>query len=160
MYDAVLRIIRLGISIGEVWLCYQLMYLMILEKEYLRKKDKVIIWGNILILGYLLGVNRSASFFSHVMFLFCIIVTISCVWIVNWKALLLIVSVVLLYYTVISLLDFVLAFISMELLKKSFANIVFVHAKTWWPIVIYGFSRLLIGGIIFGLYRKTEDIHR
>lgn len=49
MYDAVLRIIRLGISIGEVWLCYQLMYLMILEKEYLRKKDKVIIWGNILI---------------------------------------------------------------------------------------------------------------
>ena len=45
MYDAVLRIIRLGISIGEVWLCYQLMYLMILEKEYLRKKDKVIILG-------------------------------------------------------------------------------------------------------------------
>ena len=65
MYDAVLRIIRLGISIGEVWLCYQLMYLIVLEKEYLRKRDKVIIWGNILILGCLLAINRNAVFFLH-----------------------------------------------------------------------------------------------
>ncbi|MFQ8900295.1 MAG: hypothetical protein ACLR71_21150 [[Clostridium] scindens] len=41
MYDAVLRIIRLGISIGEVWLCYQLMYLMILEKSILGRKTKL-----------------------------------------------------------------------------------------------------------------------
>lgn len=160
MYDAVLRIIRLGISIGEVWLCYQLMYLMILEKEYLRKKDKVIIWGNILILGYLLEVNRSVSFFSHVMFLFCIIVTISCVWIVNRKVLLLIFSVVFLYYTLISLMDFVFAFISMELLQQNFTNMVFVRAETWWPLIIYLFSRLLIGGGIFYLYKKIEDISK
>ena len=119
MYDAVLRIIRLGISIGEVWLCYQLMYLIVLEKEYLRKKDKVIIWGNILILGCLLAINRNAVFFSIIMFLFCVIVTVTCVWIVNRKNVLLIFSVIFLYYTLISLMDFVFAFVSMEFLKQN-----------------------------------------
>lgn len=139
MYDAVLRIIRLGISIGEVWLCYQLMYLIVLEKEYLRKRDKVIIWGNILILGCLLAINRNAVFFSIIMFLFCVIVTVTCVWIVNRKNVLLIFSVIFLYYTLISLMDFVFAFVSMEYLKQNFLNMIFVHADTWWPLIIYLF---------------------
>lgn len=160
MYDAVLRIIRLGISIGEVWLCYQLMYLMILEKEYLRKKDKVIIWGNILILGCLLAINRNAVFFSIIMLLFCVIVTVICVWIVNRKNVLLIFSVIFLYYILISLMDFVFAFVSMEYLKQNFLNMIFVHADTWWPLIIYLFSRLLIGGGIFYLYKKIDDIHK
>ena len=141
MYDAVLRIIQLGISIGEVWLCYQLM-------------------GNILILGCLLAINRNAVFFSIIMLLFCVIVTVTCVWIVNRKNVLLIFSVIFLYYTLISLMDFVFAFVSMEYLKQNFLNMIFVHADTWWPLIIYLFSRLLIGGGIFYLYKRIDDIHK
>ena len=92
------------------------------------------------------------------MLLFCVIVTVTCVWIVNRKNVLLIFSVIFLYYTLISLMDFVFAFVSMEFLKQNFLNMIFAHADTWWPQLIYIFSRLLIGGGILYLYKKIDDL--
>ena len=34
------------ISVWEIWMMYYLLFQMILEKEYLRKRDKGVIWGS------------------------------------------------------------------------------------------------------------------
>ena len=79
MREVVLQGVLAATSIWEIWLVYQIVYITILEKEYLGKKEKIIIWGNIIVLGSLLAVNRSVAFFSYVMLIFSIIVTSLCV---------------------------------------------------------------------------------
>ena len=86
MREVVLQGVLATTSIWEIWLVYQIVYITILEKEYLGKKEKIIIWGNIIVLGSLLAVNRSVAFFSYVMLIFSIIVTSLCVWSIKRKA--------------------------------------------------------------------------
>lgn len=55
-------IVLILLSICEVWMCYQVLYRTVLEKEHLRKWQKVLIWGNILGAGIILGINRKLLF--------------------------------------------------------------------------------------------------
>ena len=71
-------IVLILLSICEVWMCYQVLYRTVLEKEHLRKWQKVLIWGNITVLGILMGINRKIIFFSTLMFAFSILVTWLC----------------------------------------------------------------------------------
>ena len=70
-------IVLILLSICEVWMCYQVLYRTVLEKEHLRKWQKVLIWGNILGAGTLLGINRKIIFFSSTMFIFIILLRCS-----------------------------------------------------------------------------------
>lgn len=79
VYAAVLQGILFIISIFEVWLCYQLIYNLIIEKKYLRLKEKMISGANIVVLGAMLAFNRSYVFYSYMMFGLCVIVTSLCV---------------------------------------------------------------------------------
>lgn len=47
------------ISCFEIWMCYQILYRTVLEKRYLQTWQKILIWGNILGMGIVLGVNRN-----------------------------------------------------------------------------------------------------
>lgn len=58
-------IVLILLSICEVWMCYQVLYRTVLEKEHLRKWQKVLIWGNILGAGIILGINRKLLFFLY-----------------------------------------------------------------------------------------------
>lgn len=78
-------IVLILLSIFEVWMCYQVLYRTVLEKKYLRNWQKVLIWGNILGAGILLGINRKIIFFSITMFVFIILTTLLCAWIVERK---------------------------------------------------------------------------
>ena len=51
------------LSMFEVWLCYQLLYLTLLEKEYLNVKEKIVIWVNIVVWGAAVSYNRNFMFF-------------------------------------------------------------------------------------------------
>lgn len=64
MYEAVLQGILFAVSIFEVWLCYQLFYYLIIEKEYLCPKEKIIGGVNIVVLGAMLAFNRDYVFFQ------------------------------------------------------------------------------------------------
>lgn len=64
------------ISCFEIWMCYQILYRTVLEKRYLQTWQKILIWGNILGMGIVLGVNRNIFFFSNSMLWNCIIFTI------------------------------------------------------------------------------------
>lgn len=113
-------IVLILLSICEVWMCYQVLYRTVLEKEHLRKWQKVLIWGNILAAGILLGINRKLLFFSITMFVFVISITLFCAWIEERKNMLIKIEIIILYYTILALLDFFCRFISMEMIGKQF----------------------------------------
>lgn len=67
------------ISTFEIWLLYQLLFGTVLDKEYLLKREWGIIWGNIAVMGVLLGINRSLTFFSQDIFVICIVFNCICI---------------------------------------------------------------------------------
>ena len=130
-------IVLILLSICEVWMCYQVLYRTVLEKEHLRKWQKVLIWGNILGAGTLLGINRKIIFFSSTMFIFIILATLLCAWIVERKNMLIKIEIITLFYTILALFDFFCGFITMEVIGKQF----------W--IEIYKFSQSMVQCALF-----------
>ncbi len=157
MNEIAIKILRLAISVGEVWLCYQTAYITLLEYNHLNIKRKVFIWVNIFILGILLAGNRSVIFFSKTMLWFCIIVTSACIWIVKRKQIFLIFVTTLLYYTLAAVLDMFFAFISMDFLKENFIYDVYIYALSFMSVNIFICSRLIIWSLIQLL--KGKDIY-
>lgn len=134
-------IVLILLSICEVWMCYQVLYRTVLEKEHLRKWQKVLIWGNILGAGTLLGINRKIIFFSSTMFIFIILATLLCAWIVERKNMLIKIEIITLFYTILALFDFFCGFITMEVIGKQF----------W--IEIYKFSQSMVQCALFLILR-------
>lgn len=73
------------ISCFEIWMCYQILYRTVLEKRYLQTWQKILIWGNILGMGIVLGVNRGIFFLSSAILWLCIFYTIVVAVILNVK---------------------------------------------------------------------------
>ena len=130
-------IVLILLSICEVWMCYQVLYRTVLEKKYLRNWQKVLVWGNILGAGILLGINRKILFFSSTMFVFIILSTLLCAWIVEKKNMLIKIEIIILFYTILALMDFFCGFISMEIIGKQF-----------WE-EIYKFSQSMVQCVLF-----------
>lgn len=128
--------------------------------EYLGRKEKIIIWGNIIVLGSLLAVNRSASFFSRTMFLFCVLVMSLCVLLVKRKDWITVTGVVFAGYILIAVLDFLFAFISMDFLQMDFKHVVYIRATSYWKSAIYVVSRAIIWCVICVLKRKKAEAYR
>ena len=115
----ILSFIQILISCWEVWICYELLYSTLLEKEYLRKKDKALIYGNILIWGGLLAYNHTLAFFSRGVLYTSVAVTGLCVCAVMKRNRILIIGMVTLYYSLVAVLDFFVAFSSMYYLTET-----------------------------------------
>ena len=103
-------IVLILLSIFEVWMCYQVLYRTVLEKKYLRNWKKVLIWGNILGVGLLLGVNRSMFFFSSLMSASCLLITIVVVLAINGKPKWLVFEITAIYFLLVALSDFFFSF--------------------------------------------------
>ena len=136
-------IVLILLSIFEVWMCYQVLYRTALEKKCLRKWKLLLIWGNILVSGTLLGINRKIIFFSNTMFIFIILATLLCAWIVERKNMLIKIEIITLFYTILALLDFFCGFITMEVIGKQF----------W--IEIYKFSQSMLQCVLFLIPRAV-----
>lgn len=146
------------ISIGEVWMCYQFMYLTVLKKEYMTKAEGMMSWINVIVLGSLLSVNRLTSFYSMIMLIFCIIVTSVFIGAIQRKDFLWIVGMNMLFYSLLAWLDLLFAFISMEFLQGKFRFMVYMRATTYINIGIYFISRLIVGAMLYLVYKKKTMI--
>lgn len=71
------------ISTFEIWLLYQLLFGTVLDKEYLLKREWGIIWGNIAVMGVLLGINRGILFFSQDIFVISVVSTCICIFFIK-----------------------------------------------------------------------------
>lgn len=157
MGDILLWGAQIIIALFEVWLCYQFLFVTVLENERLDKKEKIVEWGNIVVVGVMLAINRRIIFFSHTAFLLCIIVTSIClIWIVRVNFILNL-GIVTLYFSLISLLDILFAFLSMILLQQQFENKVYLTISIW-QIIIFCMSRMIIFICVFLMRRKAFEM--
>lgn len=154
METGIRQFMMIGISIFEVWLCYQWLFYTEMKKEYFYSKDKIFMGISILIIGSLLGINRTIFFFSLAIFILTLVLTSFSIGIVKRKENILMISLVLNYYTLVALVDFFFAFVSMIFLKQNFFSDVFLYSETWYPVLIFSCSRIFI--FIIFMYIKNK----
>lgn len=154
--EIVKNMLQAAIAFFEIWLCYQMMFFLVIEKQYLTKKEKGIVLSNVIVLGMMLTINRNLAFFSHYMFLFCVLSTVLCVWGIKRKDFLLIVGSVTLYYASVSLVDFFFAFGSTTFLKQEFYQAVYINSTSICQILIFICSRVSIAAGVYLLQKKKE----
>ncbi len=70
------KVLLLFLSLWEVWMYYQFLYAVCIEKEQLLKWQRIMIQISIWSTGVLMAINRSFLFFSNTMFLFTIILVV------------------------------------------------------------------------------------
>ena len=134
----------IGISLFEVGMLYWLLCGTVLEKRYFQKKDWVILCVNIVSVGVGEGINRSLLFFSQNIFLVSVVFTCICVVAINGQNKLLKTIIVILYYTIVALIDFFVAFMCMTVLRNEFENIVYVYANSFMESMLFICARLII----------------
>lgn len=147
---------QLILALFEVWLCYQLLFSTVIDRDALGVIGKSAVWLNILSVGMLLASNRNGAFFSRLMFIFCIVVTwLFVIGIVRGKVLLSL-GIVISYYAISALLDLLFAFGSMFFLKSRFENSIYFEARSLHQIVIFICTRMLIAFVIYRIHKNKE----
>lgn len=158
LYPMLLTGIQITISIWEMWMCYEILYMTVLDKKYADKKETIIRWANIFVVGSLLGINRLIAFFSRTMLGLVVILTIMCMYGIKRKKVVLSAGIVFVYFEFIAILDFILAFISMEFIKEQFEHVIYIYALTWQKVLIYFFTRGIILLGIVNIKKREESI--
>lgn len=153
MGDILLWSVQIVIALFEVWLCYQFLFVTVLENERLDKKEKIVEWGNIVVVGIMLSMNRSILLFSQTMFVFLIVFTSICVVYINRRNIILNIGLIVIYFATLSLLDFVFSFACMFFMQQQFGHRVY-YTSSFWQIFIFVLSRGLILLFIGVIQRK------
>ena len=119
-----IKALLIGIAVFESGMLYWLLCGTVLEKEYFRKKDWVILYVSIVGNGINIGGNRSLIFFSSTAFLIGVVTTCICVILINGRYRFLRIIITILYHTIVALADFFAAFMSMIVIRHDIKNAV------------------------------------
>lgn len=152
-------VVLILLSIFEVWMCYQVLYRTVLDKKYLRTWQKVLIWVNILGVGTLLGINRSIFYFSTLMMLLCIVLTLVIAISFNLSKWYLIVEIIGIYYLLVALLDFFFAFLGMIFIEDLY-KVLFGYNNSPYKYILFIMSRSIILSVLLvgRNIRKGENL--
>lgn len=145
------------LSILELWIGYQFLC-GAEEKKYLKFWKKILIWSDILGLGILLGINRNMFYFSHTMFVIEIVIMSIPFCILYFRKWYVIVELIIIYNSILAMLDFFWAFCGMAFLKD-FWHIIYVFGNSPWKCFLLLLSRGLMAFLVFrwnSLQRKEE----
>lgn len=159
MNQIILSGIQITISIWEMWMCYEILYMTVLDKKYADKKETIIRWANIFVVGSLLGINRLIAFFSRTMLGLVVILTIMCMYGIKRKKVVLSAGIVFVYFEFIAILDFILAFISMEFIKEQFEHVIYIYALTWQKVLIYFFTSNRNNLLVIEFKKKNAETY-
>lgn len=134
-------------------------YRTVLEKRYLQTWQKILIWGNILGMGIVLGVNRNMLFFSSAMLWGCIVFTMLIALFLHVKKWKLIAEIVGIYFLFVALLDFFFFFCRMAVEN----DVYYVFYKGDYFVdksILYILSRISISVMLicFKKEKKGESI--
>lgn len=143
------------ISCFEIWMCYQILYRTVLEKRYLQTWQKILIWGNILGMGIVLGVNRGIFFLSSAILWLCIFYTIVVAVILNVKRWHLIVEIVGIYYLFVALLDLFFAFGGIAI-GNDFYQVFSAYNYSGEKCILFILSRISIISILIFLKKERK----
>lgn len=157
MNGIVYNIIVLFLSIWEVWMAYYFIEGILFAREDVGNIYIIINWGVIVGIGSLLTINRSQAFFSWGILLICVVLTSVCVrWIVKEKFRI-VLGVISLYYILISLMDFVFAYVCIEYLGTEFQKIIYMETYSVFALGIYALSRSLIYALLMKVRKSSIE---
>lgn len=154
MNEVLLRVMQTLISMFEIGAANQLLFFTTMNEEEVRGKEKIVLIINVVVTGILLSMNRNLLFFSNSMLILTILIGALCTVFVERKKKCLSILLVALYHLVLTLFDFIFAFISMIFLGNEFEQAVYWYANSYWKCLIYIASRILIFGCITFLKRR------
>lgn len=160
MIDAyVMQGIFLMICWVEVMLCFGLLDIFLGIRCSLGRAKKVSIIVFVLGIGCLFATNRQILFFSHNMWFLSMLFTSIFAMVIIKKQLFLVAEIIIIYYSLMALIDFAIAFFALNILKESFEEIVFEWTLSWWSILIFSVARILML-VMMRFMRKmwTEEI--
>ena len=152
------NIIRFILAFLEIGLCYFTVINTVLDWKSLLKREKVALGSVCLILSALLYINRKVLFVSYSMLWVVVIVTTFIFWMINRRKFKLILGIVLSYNLLITLIEMILAFFCMFILKSGFENSFFWHIESGWRDFVFLISFLLsliIISCFIKWYKKT-----
>lgn len=152
-----IKALLIGISLFEKGLLYWLLCGTVLDKKSFRKKEWIILYINIVSQGVSGGMNRSMIFFSQLAFIESIVVTSICVILINRQNKLLKIIIIVLYNTMVALIDFSIAFVSMTILRREFRNTVYVYADSLTECLIFICARFIIAICIYLIVRQRFE---
>ena len=152
-----IKVFLIEISIFEIGMLYWLLCGTVLEKEYFRKKDWVILYASIVGIGIDVGGNRGLIFFSQYAFIICVVVTCICVILINGQYRFLRVIIIILYYSSVALADFFAAFVSMIALRDKFQNVVYLYANSIMECILFLCVRLIVACCVYQIVKQKFD---
>ena len=152
-----IKALLIGISFFEKGLLYWLLCGTVLDKKSFRKKEWIILCVNIVYLGVSEGMNRSIIFFSQLSFIESIVVTSMCVMLINRQNKLLKVIIIILYDTMVALVDFFVAFVCMTVLRHEFRNTVYVYPDSLTECLLFICTRLIMTACIYLIVRQRLE---
>lgn len=152
-------VILILLSMFEMWMCWQVLYWTVLEKQDLKNWRKVMIWGNIIGLGILLGINRNMFYFSHSMFLLWVMLTAITILLLCAKRKWLVLSMAVIFEAFLSILDFFFAFCGMIALDD-FYDMIYVYGNSPWKCLLFAMSRIGIFCVLLCMkkYKWEKEI--
>lgn len=142
-------------SVFEIWSCFQIVACLTDCTNNIKVWTRILRWMGIVIIGSLLAINRRIAFFSFGMFLIVAFFSILLMTCIVKKKVVFISSIIISYYTMIALQDFVFAFLSIIYAGSSFGQIIY-FGNSIWKSVIYFISRILLIVLICVLLRKRN----
>lgn len=152
-----IKALLIGISLFEVGILYWLLCGTVLEKEYFRKKDWVILYASTVGIGINAGGNRSLIFFSQYEFIVCVAVTCICVLLISGQYKFLRIIIVILYYALVALVDFFAAFVSMIVLRHEFKNVIYLYANSMVECILFFCVRLIVACCVYQIVKRKYD---
>lgn len=158
MNELILVGIQIVTSIWEVWMCYQLLFITVFDRNNITKRERFVMYCIVVLVGSVLGLNRCGVFFSSTMFVFVNILIILCV---SWgrRKKILIMGIVFLFFSIVAIIDMVVAFICLEFMGTSFLNNIYVYAMTGGKEVIFLLSRSLVCIGIYILKKRVKNVY-
>ncbi len=147
------------VAVVEIWLCYQLLYYTVLEKKYLNKREKVIIWCNIMGVAFLASINRNVAFFSQWMFWGNIVFTFLCTLYITRKNAIVIGGIIISFYSLIALFDCFFAVLSVTYWRSEFIQSVYLGTSIW-KILIFLSSRIIVAVCIRKIKNRKDIFKR
>lgn len=101
------------------------------------------------------GDQSKIHFFSSTMFVFIILTTLLCTWIVEKKNMLIKIEIVILFYTIFALLDFFCGFIGMEIIGEQFWIEIYKFPKSTVQCMFFLIPRVAAMGFLMKWEEKS-----
>lgn len=154
MDQTIMYAILLGICLLEASIGLAYVHAAVPDAITRSKKNILIQVVCILFISYILFANRPVLFFSDPIWLMEIGIFSLCILVCAKKQKLLLFEIVVLYSSIVVLLDFFFAFLSMGVLREQFWTIVYYRNFTGWSAGIYLCTRIICLAFLLWMRKK------